>query len=65
VFADPAAKFTLPFQALPTDGAAQPAAPPPVEQTDEAKLPSVGEPAEEPKSAEDAKVVTLDAFRKK
>jgi hypothetical protein len=64
VFADPAAKFTLPFQALPTDGAAQ-AAPPPAEQTGgEAKLPAVS-PADDAKPAEDAKVVTLDAFRKK
>ncbi len=61
VFADPAAKFTLPFQASPaqagqapaavSDLPAKPDAPPP---------PSAEEPA-----ASEGKVVTLDAFRKK
>jgi hypothetical protein len=65
VFADPAAKFTLPFQALPTaEGAAQPTAPQPPAEAAESKLPAVAQP-EEPKPAEESKVVTLDAFRKK
>jgi hypothetical protein len=64
VFADPAAKFTLPFQALPTaEGAAQQPQQPPAE-AGESKVPAVA-PGEEPKPAEDSKVVTLDAFRKK
>lgn len=61
VFADPAAKFTLPFQSVtaqPTQDAAAPEA--------AAKAPPTAAPAtsEEPPS-EGAKVVTLDAFRKK
>jgi len=59
VFADPTAKFTLPFQAVPAP-AAQPQ-PPAGDTKPEA---AASTPAEEP-PAEGAKVVTLDAFRKK
>ncbi|MBM3532477.1 MAG: hypothetical protein FJX60_05500 [Alphaproteobacteria bacterium] len=58
VFADPTANFTLPFQAASAPAAqAQPAAA-------EAK-PEAAPPAAEEPPAEGAKVVTLDAFRKK
>ena len=61
VFADPAAKFTLPFQATPaTAGQGQPAPSEPA-----AAVPAPPAPAAEDAPAEGAKVVTLDAFRKK
>jgi hypothetical protein len=60
VFADPTAKFTLPFQAMPAPaGQGQPVA------TTEAKPDAEPQPAAEDLPAEGAKVVTLDAFRKK
>jgi uncharacterized protein len=59
VFADPAAKFTLPFQAVPA-----PAAPGEPAATPAAKPEPPPAPAAEP-APEGAKVVTLDAFRKK
>ena len=58
VFADPAAKFTLPFQAAPV-APGQPA----LAETPKPD-PQAPPPAEEP-AAEGAKVVALDAFRKK
>ncbi len=62
VFADPAAKFTLPFQATPTPaGQGQPASSDPAA----ALVPAPAAPAAEEAPPEGAKVVTLDAFRKK
>ena len=61
VFADPSVKFTLPFQAMsPPAGQAQPASSEPA-----AAAPAPPAPAVEDAPAEGAKVVTLDAFRKK
>ncbi|MBL8692129.1 MAG: hypothetical protein JNL04_23690 [Rhodospirillaceae bacterium] len=60
VFADPAAKFTLPFQAAPAPAGQTPAALAETPKTDTQAQPPTEEPA-----AEGAKVVTLDAFRKK
>jgi hypothetical protein len=62
VFADPAAKFTLPFQsAVPAEAGQAPPEP----ASDAAKPAPAAEGADAEKPAEDAKVVTLDAFRKK
>ncbi len=62
VFADPAAKFTLPFQATPAPaGQGQPAPSDPAA----APVPAPAAPAAEEAPPEGAKVVTLDAFRKK
>jgi hypothetical protein len=59
VFADPTAKFTLPFQQVPAPaGQGQPA-------IAEPKPDAADEPAAEEVPSEGAKVVTLDAFRKK
>jgi hypothetical protein len=63
VFADPAAKFTLPFQAAPAS-AGQSQSPIPSGETVAQPDAAAQAPAEEPTS-EGAKVVTLDAFRKK
>lgn len=62
VFADPAAKFTLPFQATPAPaGQGQPAP----SEPGAAAVPVPPAPAADEAPAEGAKVVTLDAFRKK
>ncbi|MSP48878.1 MAG: hypothetical protein EXQ95_06080 [Alphaproteobacteria bacterium] len=61
VFADPAVKFTLPFQSAQAPAAqGQPAQAEPAAKTDAPAAPATEEPA-----AEGSKVVTLDAFRKK
>lgn len=61
VFADPSVKFTLPFQAMSPAGQPQPTASEPAA----AAVPAPPVPAAEDVPAEGAKVVTLDAFRKK
>ena len=61
VFADPSVKFTLPFQAMSPAGQPQPTASEPAA----AAAPAPPAPAGEDVPAEGAKVVTLDAFRKK
>ena len=69
VFADPAAKFTLPFQGAPVEAApGQPAAaeePPTKLEPKAAGKKDAPEPGDDEPPSEGAKVVTLDAFRKK
>ena len=61
VFADPSVKFTLPFQAMSPAGQPQPAASEPAAAA--VSAPPAADAEDAP--AEGAKVVTLDAFRKK